>query len=207
MNILKNAFHVTPGTRRIIVMLISIVTLNSVQTPVAKAAEVPLETVALAITDEFSVADTTKARGIILQDEPLPIEIKVKASLPIAKKASHLKLKNADAPDTDTQLQRSDDSARRSMIVAATAYTSDPAETDSTPFITANGTRVRDGIIAANFLRFGTRVRIPQYYGDKVFVVTDRMNPKFNERIDIWMNDKAQAYAWGVRRVKIEVLP
>ncbi|MEA3463954.1 MAG: hypothetical protein U9R14_02680, partial [Patescibacteria group bacterium] len=73
---------------------------------------------------------------------------------------------------------------KRSVIV--TAYSSTPDQTDSTPFTTAFGTDVRDSIIACNFLRFGTRVRFPQVYGDKIFVVEDRMALKNSHKIDIW---------------------
>ena len=46
--------------------------------------------------------------------------------------------------------------------VWVTAYSSDPKQTDNSPFITASNRRVRDGIIAANFLPFGTEVKIPR---------------------------------------------
>ena len=87
-----------------------------------------------------------------------------------------------------------------------TAYSSTPDQTDATPFITANGTTVHDGIIAANWLKFGTRVRIPDMFGDKVFIVADRMNPRFDDRADIWMADRTQAMNFGLRRLTIEVL-
>ncbi len=45
--------------------------------------------------------------------------------------------------------------------VIVTAYSSSSLQTDSTPFITAAGTEVRDGIIANNLLAFGTKVKIP----------------------------------------------
>ncbi|MBI2674482.1 MAG: 3D domain-containing protein, partial [Candidatus Yanofskybacteria bacterium] len=61
-------------------------------------------------------------------------------------------------------------------VVMASAYSSTPDQTDDTPFITAWGTQVRDGIIAANFLPFGTLVKMPDLYGDKIFTVEDRMN-------------------------------
>ncbi|MBD3252034.1 hypothetical protein GF380_06350, partial [Candidatus Uhrbacteria bacterium] len=57
--------------------------------------------------------------------------------------------------------------------VPMTAYTSRPEETDDTPFITADGSHVRDGIVAANFLPFGTKVRIPSLFGDQIFEVHD----------------------------------
>lgn len=112
-----------------------------------------------------------------------------------------------NSPDLDTQPDYSAETAIRTMIVPTTAYTSDPAETDSTPFTTADGSRVRDGIVAANFLPIGTRLRIPDYFGNKVFEVHDRMNARYDTRVDIWMLNKSDAYAWGVRNVKIEILP
>lgn len=91
-------------------------------------------------------------------------------------------------------------------IVSATGYSSTPDQTDSTPFITANGSHVHDGTLAANFLPFGTKVRIPDYFGDKIFVVEDRMAQRFSTRIDIWYPDRATAMDWGLRTVKIQVV-
>jgi 3D (Asp-Asp-Asp) domain-containing protein len=96
--------------------------------------------------------------------------------------------------------------ARYTTSRIVTAYSSTPDQCDSTPFITANGTHVHDGIIAANWLKFGTRVRIPEMFGDKVFIVADRMNPRFDDRADIWMNDRQSAMNFGLRRLTIEVL-
>ena len=90
--------------------------------------------------------------------------------------------------------------------VMATAYSSTPDQTDSTPFTTASGKRVRDGFIAANFLKFGTKVQIPELYGDKVFVVEDRMHPRFNEYVDIWFPDRRSALKFGKKEVEIVVL-
>lgn len=93
----------------------------------------------------------------------------------------------------------------RTIMVPATAYTSDPWETDDTPFITASGSTVRHGIIAANFLPIGTRVRMPDLYGDEVFIVEDRMNARYRQRIDIWMEEKQEARQFGIKQVKLEV--
>ena len=90
--------------------------------------------------------------------------------------------------------------------VTVTAYSSTVDQTDSTPFTTALGTDVRDGIVACNFLRFGTRVRFPHLYGDKVFVVEDRMALKNSHKIDIWFSSREDAKQFGVRTLKVEVL-
>ncbi|MBI5466383.1 MAG: 3D domain-containing protein [Candidatus Kerfeldbacteria bacterium] len=96
--------------------------------------------------------------------------------------------------------------ARYVTRVTTTAYSSTPDQTDATPFITANGTSVRHGLVAANFLPFGTHVRLPDYFGEEVFVVEDRMNERYDYRLDIWMATREQARNWGVRQVRLEVL-
>lgn len=95
----------------------------------------------------------------------------------------------------------------KTINVIITAYSSTPDQTDDTPFITASGKYVRDGIIANNLLPFGTKVRIPELYGDKVFVVEDRMNKKKgNYHVDIWMETTPLAKNFGAKTAKIEVL-
>lgn len=95
---------------------------------------------------------------------------------------------------------------RTYSAVPFSAYTSRPEETDDTPFITADGSHVADGIIAANFLKFGTKVRIPKLFGDKVFEVHDRMNKRYPYKIDIWMEKYSDAIQFGVRRADIEIV-
>ncbi|MDD2753230.1 MAG: hypothetical protein PHT44_01330 [Candidatus Portnoybacteria bacterium] len=91
-------------------------------------------------------------------------------------------------------------------VVIVTAYSSTPDQTDNSPFITANGTFVRDGIVAANFLPFGTKIRFPEFSGDKVFTVTDRMAKKHNNKIDIWMTSRGAALQFGVKKLAYEVV-
>lgn len=94
----------------------------------------------------------------------------------------------------------------RRVVAPVTAYSSTPDQTDSTPFITASGTRTRDGVVAANFLPIGTKVRIPTVYGDKIFVVEDRMNSRYWQRLDIWMETRQEALQFGVRTLPIEII-
>lgn len=95
---------------------------------------------------------------------------------------------------------------KRVIKVVVTAYSSTPDQTDDTPFITASGSHVRDGIIAANFLRFGAKVRFPDKFGDKIFVVEDRMHPRYSNRVDIWMTERQLAKEFGVKRLEMEIL-
>ena len=95
----------------------------------------------------------------------------------------------------------------RELRVVITAYSSTPCQTDDTPFITAAGTWVREGIVANNLLSFGTKIRIPELYGDKIFVVEDRMSwKKGNHHIDIWFSSYQEAKNFGAKRTYIEIL-
>lgn len=87
-----------------------------------------------------------------------------------------------------------------------TAYSSTPEETDSTPFITASGSYVHFGVVAANWLPIGTAVRIPEYFGKQVFIVEDRMNKRHDDKLDVWLPTKEAAVNFGKRITKIEVL-
>ena len=90
--------------------------------------------------------------------------------------------------------------------VHVTAYTSRPEETDDTPYLTASGSFVRDGIVASNFLQMGTLIKIPEYFGEKVFRVEDRMHKRFNNRVDIWFSNLEEAQKFGKKFTTIEVL-
>ena len=90
--------------------------------------------------------------------------------------------------------------------VVVTAYSSTTWQTDDTPFITAAGTQVREGIVAANFLPMGTKIKLPDLYGNQVFVVEDRMHPSKHFIVDIWFPDYWQALNFGAKRTYIEVL-
>ena len=94
----------------------------------------------------------------------------------------------------------------KTMKVVLTAYSSTSDQTDDTPFITASNTRVRDGIVAANFLAFGTKVKIPSLFGDKVFTVEDRMAKKHNDKMDIWFPERYLAKNFGVKETDVIIL-
>jgi 3D (Asp-Asp-Asp) domain-containing protein len=95
---------------------------------------------------------------------------------------------------------------KKTYVVELSAYSSTPDQTDDSPFITAKGTYVRDGIVATNFLPFGTRVKVPAIYGDKIFIVEDRMNKRYTTNIDIWFADRETALKFGRKKAVIEVV-
>lgn len=88
-----------------------------------------------------------------------------------------------------------------------TAYSSTVWQTDANPFVTAAGTMVRDGIVAANTLPFGTKIMIPEMFGDKIFTVEDRMAKKNHHKIDIWFPTVSQARQFGIKKAKILIIP
>jgi len=95
----------------------------------------------------------------------------------------------------------------RTYKVDMTAYTSSVEECDGDPFVTADGSVTQDGIVATNFLPFGTKVRFPTVFGDRVFEVHDRMNARYSRRIDVWMEDKADMRQFGLKRnATVEIL-
>lgn len=95
----------------------------------------------------------------------------------------------------------------KTIKMVVTAYSSTPDQTDSTPFTTASGKQVTDGIVANNMLPFGTKIRIPELYGDKIFVVEDRMHSRKGKyHVDIWFPEYKQAKNFGAAVTKIEIL-
>lgn len=90
--------------------------------------------------------------------------------------------------------------------IVVTGYSSTVAQCGPNPFVTASGQKVRSGIVAANFLPFGTRLKIPEMFGDQVFEVQDRMAQRYWGRIDVWLPSYSQASRFGARRLKVEIL-
>lgn len=93
----------------------------------------------------------------------------------------------------------------------ATGYSSTVDQTDSTPFITAANTRVRQGVLALSrdLLKRYTP-DAPFDFGDVVyvsgigkFIVEDSMNRRWHRRADIWFTDRPTAIEFGKRRVRI----
>ncbi|MDD2274546.1 MAG: hypothetical protein PHI91_03145 [Candidatus Pacebacteria bacterium] len=91
--------------------------------------------------------------------------------------------------------------------VIVTAYSSTVWQTNEDPFTTASGIHVKEGIVANNMLPFGTEIKIPEYFGDKVFVVEDRMNRRKGPYwVDIWFATTQEAVDFGIREAYIEIL-
>lgn len=86
------------------------------------------------------------------------------------------------------------------QTVTLTAYTNYPSETDGDPNITADGSRVKKGIIAVSRdlqkrgWGFGDIVMID---GVGTFTIRDVMHPKWKNRLDIYMDDRSEALEFG----------
>ena len=94
----------------------------------------------------------------------------------------------------------------RFVKVAITAYSSRVGETDDTPFMTAAGTKVRPGVVAANWLPLGAKIRIPALFGDQVFIVEDRMHSRMNGKVDVWFSSTDEALRFGTQVARVEIL-
>lgn len=97
---------------------------------------------------------------------------------------------------------------KNSFMSTITAYSSSPDETFGDPFTMASGDRVFDGALAHQYLPFGTKVRFPEQFGDKIFVVKDRLHPRHTSQyhFDMWVHSKVEAKTWGARQIKVEIL-
>jgi 3D (Asp-Asp-Asp) domain-containing protein len=199
MTILTNAKYVSPKARRVMAFLALAVTITSTNVQSARASALLPEAPTWA-TDQV---DSDDADRKLVVPVVKPVATKSLASAPAKAKK---KWNTVNAPDLTTPVEYSDEPAVRTIRVPISAYNSEPGQTDSSPFTTADGSQVRDGIVAANFLPHGTRIRIPDQFGNKVFEVHDRMNARYTYKIDIWMLNKSDAFKWGVRNVKVEIL-
>jgi len=99
----------------------------------------------------------------------------------------------------------------KTIKVVVTAYSSSWDETTGIPgvpgTITASGKNVSREAIANNMLPFGTKVRIPSLYGNKIFTIEDRMAKRMGSyHIDLWMPSKEMALNFGVKTAEIEIL-
>jgi len=118
--------------------------------------------------------------------------------------------------------------ANPTFTVRATGYNSLASQTDSTPNVTATGTRTRFGVLAVSRdllsrdLPYGSIVRLRDlgtYYdgrgegryqsvldGQGLFVVEDTMHARKRQQVDVWFGDYASAVNWGVRELEVQVV-
>lgn len=168
--------------------LISINLVVNVAVIVAILANLALPSLVKAENSAFLANDSQK--DVEISQDVDALDIKVTANGHLVNTLSH----NKELPD-------------KIVRAVITAYTSTPDQTDDTPDIAAWGDHVYDGMIAANWLPRGTKIKIPSLYGDKVFTVADRMNKRYGYgRLDIWLDSsKTDARKFGVKRLDVEI--
>jgi len=97
-----------------------------------------------------------------------------------------------------------------SLEVMATAYTSNPGETNSNPFLTAWGDKLKPGMkviaVSGDLIKMGLshnkEVKIDGLKG--TYRVLDKMNKRWEKKIDIYMGlDVEKAREWGAKKVTI----
>ena len=179
---------------------------------------------------ELAVAETNIPNIEVVKTE----EIKEPIIIPVAKKEDTKKEIVKQAMVSDIQDLENDkkpiefikeDSAKVKAIeekykdkiksthyATVTSYNSEAGQTDDSPCIAASGMDVCkrniEDIVATNDLPFHTKIMIPEYFGEQIFYVEDRMNARYTgtNRTDIWMKSKAHSKEWGAKKLKIIVL-
>jgi 3D (Asp-Asp-Asp) domain-containing protein len=113
---------------------------------------------------------------------------------------------NQARPDERSDNGEEPDSDQEFRIGEFSAYTSTPKETDSTPYITADGTDLKTFpkcVVANNFFPFGTKIEIANW---GTCEVRDRMDSRYGKHhFDIYFgNDLKRALEFG--RQKLEYI-
>ena len=173
-------------------------------TPVLPAPAVAAQAVREALAPEVAPAPVAVVAPVT-RPQPAPVQ-------PTAAQAAQTRAQAIEQAQTVlAQTTRKG----RSVVARATAYNSLAAQTDSTPFITATGTRTRPGVVALSrdLLRmfpYGSRITIEDLSGKynhllrgRVFYVEDTMAARKTGSIDIWMGTRSQALQFGARQVRI----
>ena len=97
-------------------------------------------------------------------------------------------------------------------IRVVTAYNvGDPRQTDDTPCISANGENICKALAngemrcAANFVPLGSRLYVDKF---GVCLVTDRMNKRYRNRVDIAMrkDEYRKACRFGRQKLRVKIL-
>lgn len=194
MMFLHHTYHITSANRKLLTFVLAVVVLTSLNVQSAHAQE---------LLPQSSVFSTkTQVKGDV--DQGLTVSMSKIVNKP--QNSIENKTQDIKAKTVSEKPQKSSSEVKYTKVVEMTAYTSSVEECDDTPFITADGSHTRWGIVASNFLPFGTKIRIPDYFGDQVFEVHDRMNKRFSNRVDVWMQTKSEAFQFGKRTLRIEVL-
>ena len=116
--------------------------------------------------------------------------------------------------EAETEAEAHDFEDWQTITVTASAYNSVEVQGQGNPRITAWGDtlsiEVQSIAVSRDLIKKGlkhnTPVRIKGF--DGIFIVNDKMHPRWRNKIDIYMGkDKEKALKWGRRKVEISFPP
>jgi 3D (Asp-Asp-Asp) domain-containing protein len=187
---------------------------KDVLTVVAPAVAAPVQAAAAQTT----VAQATAAQTTAAQNRAAAVA-QVTRAAPAVRVAPPAPVRAAPAPAVRSvptaPLAQAAVRTGRTAIVRATAYNSLAGQTDSSPFITATGTRTRPGVVALSrdLLRsfpYGSKIMLEDLSGGnnnllkgRIFVVEDTMAARKTNSLDIWMGTRSEAIRFGARTLRI----
>lgn len=181
---------------------------KDVLTAVAPSVAAPVQAAAVQSTPaQNSAAQNTaaqnRAAAVAQVTRPAPAPARIATPAPVR------------AVPTTAPIAQAPVRTGRTAIVRATAYNSLPGQTDSSPFITATGTRVRPGVVALSrdLLRtfpYGSKIMLEDMSGrynnllkGRIFIVEDTMAARKTNSLDIWMGTRSEAIRFGARTLRI----
>jgi len=104
--------------------------------------------------------------------------------------------------DVQNRLPQAPDKPYKTITATLTAYTPEVAQTDSTPFLTANQSQVKEGGMACpRNIKFGTLIEV---FG-KRYICNDRMALKNDGNFDIFMFNKHEALNFGRKVAEVKI--
>lgn len=124
---------------------------------------------------------------------------------------AHFMPEQYNVPQVEYKALKTQELAPQGTIREVTAYNvGDISQTDDSPCISANGENICEALekgykrCAANFVPIGTDLIIQNYGECKV---TDRMNSRYKNRVDIAMTleEKERAINFGLQRLLVTV--
>ena len=125
------------------------------------------------------------------------VTMNYKATPPVCGVAEDMTMNKQEAIESATVKGREE-------LYEVTAYTASADECGGkTDGITASGEKVKEGVsIATDNLPFYTKVLI----NGKIYIVHDRFGGDYQNRIDIYVQTKEEAIAFGRQQLKVVIL-
>ena len=144
-----------------------------------------------AILSQLSVALTTLS--LLLNSPQATVLLQSGTSVPTEAESPNSAVLSLELSGQQWQIDES-------FEATVTAYSSSPDETWGDPYISADGNRVYDGLVACpRRYPFGTHFLID----DQIYRCGDRLAKRFDDRLDVWKSSKQLAINWGKRTIKV----